>query len=159
MAPSTSIGEEIMLIEKMTRDASLEFFARKRVGRLACARDGQPYITLLYFALHGDCLYSFSTVGQKIEWMRVNPLVCVETDELESPQKWSSVIVFGRYSELPNNPEYEDARQLAYSLLQRRPMWWEPAFVKTTLRGKERELEPVYFRIHISDISGHRAIP
>ena len=29
-----------------------------------------------------DYLYSFSTVGQKIEWMRANPNVCVETDEV-----------------------------------------------------------------------------
>jgi uncharacterized protein len=148
-----------MLIQEMTRDASLEFLARKRVGRLACARDGQPYITPLYFVRSGDCLYSFSTVGQKIEWMRINPLVCVEADELESPQQWLSVIVFGRYTELPKEPESEDARQLAYSLLQQRPMWWEPALVKTIIRGKEREFEPVYFRIHISKISGHRAIP
>ena len=148
-----------MLIEEMTRDASLEFLARKRVGCLACARDAQPYITPFYFAPAEDWLYSFSTVGKKIEWMRTNPLVCVEVDEVEAPQKWLSVIVFGRYEELPKEPEYETARQLAYFLLQQRPMWWEPAYVKTFLHGEERDLEPVYYRIYISAISGHRAVP
>lgn len=148
-----------MLIQEMTRQACFDLLARRRFGRLACAREDQPYITPLYFAPQSDSLYSFSTTGQKIKWMRSNPLVCVEADEVESPQKWSTVIVFGRYEELPKTPDYEDARQLAYSLLQQRPQWWEPAYVKTILHGKERELELVYFRINIHIISGHRASP
>ena len=36
------------------------------VGRLACPRDNQPYVIPIYFALHGDYLYSFTTLGQKI---------------------------------------------------------------------------------------------
>jgi nitroimidazol reductase NimA-like FMN-containing flavoprotein (pyridoxamine 5'-phosphate oxidase superfamily) len=147
-----------MLIKEMTREASLEFLAHKRLGRLGCARDGQPYVTPLYFAWDRKHLYSFSTVGQKIEWMRANPLVCVEADEFESPQKWSSVIVLGRYEELPKKPEYDEARQVAYSLLQQRPMWWEPAYVRTVLNDGERELEPLYFRIHIETVSGRRAV-
>jgi nitroimidazol reductase NimA-like FMN-containing flavoprotein (pyridoxamine 5'-phosphate oxidase superfamily) len=148
-----------MLIQEMSRQACVDLLARHRLGRLACAREGQPYITPLYFALQDGCLYSFSTIGQKIEWMRSNPLVCLEVDEIESRQKWSTVIVFGRYEELPKTPEYEDARQMAYSLLQRQPQWWEPAYVKTILHGAERELEPVYFRIPIAAISGHHASP
>lgn len=148
-----------MLIQEMTRDASLQFLARKGVGRLACARDGQPYITPFSFVLDGDCLYSFSTVGQKIEWMRINPLVCVEADDVETPQKWSTVIVLGRYEELPKTPQYEDTRQFAYSLLQCHPQWWEPGYVRTILHGEERPLEPICFRIHMSHISGHRATP
>jgi nitroimidazol reductase NimA-like FMN-containing flavoprotein (pyridoxamine 5'-phosphate oxidase superfamily) len=147
-----------MLIQEMTRDASLNFLAHPRLGRLACAREGQPYITLMYFAHANNCLYSFSTVGQKLEWMRLNPLVCVEADEIQSPQKWCSVIVFGRYEELTDAPEYEHERQIAYSLLQRRPMWWEPGYARTILHGKERELEPVYFRVHVGQVSGHRAM-
>jgi nitroimidazol reductase NimA-like FMN-containing flavoprotein (pyridoxamine 5'-phosphate oxidase superfamily) len=148
-----------MLIQEMTKEASLEFLARKRLGRLACERGGQPYITPIYFAHANNCLYCFSTVGQKIEWMRLNPLVCVEADEMESQQKWCSVVVFGRYEELPKTPEYQDARQSAYSLLQRHPWWWEPGYGPTILHGKERALEPVYFRVHVGQVSGRRATP
>jgi nitroimidazol reductase NimA-like FMN-containing flavoprotein (pyridoxamine 5'-phosphate oxidase superfamily) len=35
----------------------------------------------IYFVYHQHCLYSFSTAGQKIEWMRVNPLVWVQADQ------------------------------------------------------------------------------
>ncbi len=148
-----------MLIHDMTQQASIDLLARIRLGRLACAHEGQPYITPIYCAYDDNYLYSFSTLGQKIAWMRANPLVCVEADELVSPRDWSTVIVFGRYEELPETREYEAHRKRAYDLLQRRPMWWEPGFVKTVLDGKPRPMVPVYFRIHIDRISGHRGVP
>jgi nitroimidazol reductase NimA-like FMN-containing flavoprotein (pyridoxamine 5'-phosphate oxidase superfamily) len=68
-----------------------------------------------------------------------------------------SVVVFGRYRELPNTPEYEDKRRHVWSLLQRRPIWWEPAYVKTILDAEERPLAPLFFQINIERITGHRA--
>src|ERR1044071_4060411 len=100
-----------MIIQEMTRDECLEFLDDKRLGRLACAFGGQPYVTPLYFARHEDCLYSFATEGQELERVRLNPLVSVEADDIKAPQAWSSVIVCGRYEKLPKHPEYEDARQ------------------------------------------------
>ena len=105
-----------MVIEEMTRDASIDFVANKRFGRLACARDGQPYITPIYFAHANNYLYAFATIGQKIEWLRLNPLVCIEADEMESPRKWCSVILTGRYEELPDTPLNEESRKLAEGL-------------------------------------------
>ena len=148
-----------MLIQEMTRGESVALLSRNRLGRLACAREGQPYITPINFGHAGDCLYSFATVGQKIEWMRANPLVCIEADEIESSNKWASVIVLGRYEELPDTPEFEEARQVANALLQGHPVWWEAGYVKTILDGRPRELELVHFRIHMAHISGHRASP
>jgi uncharacterized protein len=148
-----------MLIHDMTRQACIDLLARTRLGRLACAREGQPYITPSYYAYDDNCLYSFSTLGQKITWMRANPLVCVEVDELVSPQDWATVIVSGTYEELPDTPQYEVYRRRTYDLLQGRPMWWEPGYVKTVLHEETRPMEPVYFRIHIDQISGHRGVP
>jgi nitroimidazol reductase NimA-like FMN-containing flavoprotein (pyridoxamine 5'-phosphate oxidase superfamily) len=113
----------------------------------------------VYFAYDNGYLYSFSTVGQKIEWMRANPLVCVETDEVESPEQWVSVVVSGRYEELPDTPEWQGARALAHTLLKRNAVWWEPAYVKTILHGTQRPLVPVFYRIHGLQITGHRATP
>ena len=69
------------------------------------------------------------------------------------------MIVFGKYEELPDTPEYEVYRERAYALLQRRPVWWEPGYVKTVLHEKTRPVEVMYFRIHIDQISGHRGVP
>ena len=148
-----------MLIQEMTTQESRDVLARTRLGRLACVKEAQPYIVPFYFSYKDNCLYSFSTVGQKIEWMRANPLVCVEVDEVVSSEDWVSVIIFGRYEELPDNPKYITERDLAYNLLQKTAMWWEPGYVKTILQGEERPLVTVFYRIHVSRLSGHRATP
>ena len=148
-----------MLIQDLSRQASLELLARTRLGRLACSQGAQPYVVPVYFAYDNNALYSFATVGQKIEWMRANPLVCVEVDEVVGQQQWASVIVFGRYEELPDTPEWQGARAVAHKLLQKSAMWWEPAYVQSIHEGMSRPLVPIFYRIHIVRISGHCATP
>jgi len=130
------------------------------VGRLACTRDNQPYVVPIYFAYDDDHLYAISTIGQKIEWMRANPLVCVEIDEVTSREEWMSVIVFGHYEELPDLPQYKLARQEALALLQKRSAWWwEPACVCEDHQDTPHSCTPVSYRIHIDRISGRHATP
>ena len=144
-----------MLIQSMTGVACLELLERATLGRLACTHEGQPYITPMSVTYDANRLYSFSTLGQKITWMRANPHVCVEVEELVSPLDWATVIVIGRYQELTTEKE----RTYAHDLLERRPAWWEPGYSRTVMEGKERPLKPVYFRIRIDQITGHRGIP
>src|SRR4051794_26601968 len=100
-----------MRVEELTREASLELLARARTGRVARARDGQPYVVPVSFVFHrppgGDpCLYGFTTPGQKVDWMRLNPRVCVEWDDVAAPDRWTSVVALGRYEELTgDDPE------------------------------------------------------
>ena len=143
----------------MTQQARAELLTRAHLGRLGCSQGEQPYVVPCSFAFSDGCLYSFTTVGQKIEWMRANPLVCVEVDEIVSSEEWSSVIVFGRYEELPDTPDYQSARAAAHDILQRNGQWWEPGYVKTLLDGTERPLTPVFYRIRISNSTGHHASP
>jgi hypothetical protein len=113
----------------------------------------------MYFAYNKRHLYSFATVGKKIEWMRSNPLVCVEADEVISATQWESVIVLGRYEELQDVPRWQSAREHAHEMLSQYPMWWEPGYVKTVIDGAERPLVPVFYRISVDQITGHRATP
>ena len=68
--------------------------------RLACSFENQPYIVPVYLAYAARALYGFATMGQKIDWMRANPKVCVETDGVRSQTDWWSVVVQGRFEEL-----------------------------------------------------------
>jgi nitroimidazol reductase NimA-like FMN-containing flavoprotein (pyridoxamine 5'-phosphate oxidase superfamily) len=148
-----------MLIQNMTRHDSVDLIARTRLGRLACAHEGQPYVVPVSFVCDDNYLYAFSTVGQKITWMRANPQVCVEMEELVTQADWATVIVTGQYEELTDTPEYQEIRMHAYNLLHTKPFWWEPGYVKTILDGIERPVnKPMYFRIHIDTISGHRGV-
>jgi nitroimidazol reductase NimA-like FMN-containing flavoprotein (pyridoxamine 5'-phosphate oxidase superfamily) len=145
-----------MLIHQMVADECRVALARAGFGRLACTRDGQPYVLPIYFSYHGEHLYGFSTLGQKIEWMRANPLVAVEIDERTSHHEWMSVVLSGRYEELPDTPEFGYERVQAWEVLQQRAMWWEPAYVLTE---HHQQLKPIFYRIHIKQITGRRATP
>jgi nitroimidazol reductase NimA-like FMN-containing flavoprotein (pyridoxamine 5'-phosphate oxidase superfamily) len=66
-----------MLIQEMTEAECITILARARLGRLACAHQNQPYVVPIYFAYEQPYAYAFTTPGQKVEWMRYNPLVCL----------------------------------------------------------------------------------
>jgi nitroimidazol reductase NimA-like FMN-containing flavoprotein (pyridoxamine 5'-phosphate oxidase superfamily) len=68
-------------ILELTNDQCIKALTRLGFGRLACSHDNQSYVVPIYFAYRERYLYSFATLGQKIDWMRANPLVCVEADE------------------------------------------------------------------------------
>jgi uncharacterized protein len=108
-----------MLIDRMKPPECEELLARVGFGRLACARDNQPYIVPIYFGHQPNYLFGFATFGRKIEWMRSNSLVCVEADEVLGPDNWTSVIILGRYEELPDTAEYSQWRRQAQSLLRK----------------------------------------
>ena len=145
-----------MVIEEMTDRECRAMLSRTNLARLACALSNQPYIVPVHVEFDDAFLYSFATLGQKIEWMRQNPLVCLEIDELTTDRQWASVVIFGVYEELPDTPEYEYPRRIAEGLFQRRPGWWEPASVP--LAG-HKQSGRVVFRILISRMSGRRAGP
>jgi len=143
-----------MLIRELTTDQCFDLLERSNLGRLACARDGQPYIVPVNYSFDRvrKCLYVFSTIGQKVAWMRENPKVCVEVDEVRDKDHWTTVVIFGRYEEITDGDT--DARKRAQDLFQHRVEWWFPAAGK--LPEKEAEAVVLY-RIVIDRLSGRHA--
>ena len=148
-----------MFIHEMTESECRQALQRATVGRLACARDNQPYVVPIYFALDREHVYAFTTVGQKIEWMRTNPRVCLEFDERTGHDRWQSIVIFGEYEELPDLPQYKAARVKALELLQKHVMWWEPAYVGAAHREMPHSETPIFYRIKIDRMTGHQATP
>jgi hypothetical protein len=48
-------------------------------------------------------------------------------------------------------------REMVHRLFEQHGNWWEPGFARTVLDGVTRPLVPVFFRIFIEQITGHRA--
>jgi uncharacterized protein len=148
-----------VFIHEMTEFECRQALEQATVGRLACSRDNQPYVVPIYFVFHRDHIYAFTTLGQKVEWMRTNPKVCLEIDESTSHDQWQSIVVFGQYEELPDLPQYEAARVRALEFLQKHAMWWEPSYVGATHRDFPNSETPIFYRIKIDRLTGRRATP
>ena len=150
-----------MVIREMSREECLRVLAGARLARLACAHKNQPYVFPVYLAYDeaSEFLYGFTTPGQKVDWMRANPLVCVEVDEVTAYDQWVSVIASGRYDELPETPGC-DERLRAWQILKTQPMWWEPGNTAWAARAQSDAAAPmilVYYRIRIEHVTGHEA--
>jgi nitroimidazol reductase NimA-like FMN-containing flavoprotein (pyridoxamine 5'-phosphate oxidase superfamily) len=143
-----------MFIRDLTTSECHDVLRKVAIARLACARDNQPYIVPVHVYFDGDCLYSFATLGQKIVWMRENPRVCVQVDDVGDRFHWATVVVFGQYEELLHMPSDEGARRRAQGLFQSVPEWWQPASADTTAHEARM---PVIYRIRIDTVTGRLA--
>ncbi len=164
---------------------------RCETGPAGLCAQNQPYVVpvyLTYEVLPGGepCLYGFTTPGQKVEWMRANPLVCIEVDDVVARDEWMSVVAFGRYEELKDAsggddtlgpadrllqigryegagaPRSDDPRAVAYQVLRAQAMWWEPACTVGAARAHRdpvESLELLYYRVRVDRVTGHRATP
>ena len=142
-----------MVIRELTLDECRIILARASMGRLGCSHENQPYIIPIYFAYESDFFHVFSTFGQKIKWMRLNPNVCVQIDEIAGPSEWTSVVANGRYQEL-REPQY--AGELAHTrqLLEKRHVWWMNALAERQLKSRDELIPPLFFRIHADSLTG-----
>ena len=145
-----------MVINKLTPEECTSLLAKATLARLACALDNQPYVIPIYIAYDSENLYALSTLGQKIEWMRANPKVCVQVDEIQSHEQWVSVVVNGQYQEL-REPQHSEEHAHARKLLEKRHRWWQAAMAERQMTAGDHLIAPLLFRVHIESVSGLRA--
>jgi uncharacterized protein len=145
----------MLYTKELNRKECRDFLQSLNFGRIACSNNNQPYVVPFNFTFDGNHIYAFATLGQKILWMRENPQVCVEVEKISSEDDWTTLVVFGRYEELSDNPESAKLKDYAHELLANRPTWWKPAYIAGVHR-RELEEKPIYFRISIKKMTGQR---
>jgi len=147
-----------MRVVPISQEECVELLQRVSIGRLACSLDNQPYVVPVAFSYEDNCIYIFSTAGKKIKWMRQNPKVALQVDEIGSRANWYSVIVTGTYTEL-QEPQYTAQRQHALEQLSQYSNWWRTPLAERREGTSDLAIEPVFFRIDIGSMSGLRALP
>jgi nitroimidazol reductase NimA-like FMN-containing flavoprotein (pyridoxamine 5'-phosphate oxidase superfamily) len=141
----------------MTDKDIKETLTRNSIGRLGCSHEDQPYVLPISFVYDHDCLFCFAIEGQKIDWMRTNPKVCVEIDEISDRFHWASVVLLGHYRELPNLPKFADEIKFARTVLASRSLWWEPALSFRSTKINERPT-PIFYTIKIASMTGYHTV-
>ena len=142
-----------MSISELTTPECHDVLKKATIARLGCARDNQPYVVPVHVYCDGNYLYSFAMLGQKIAWMRDNPRVCVQVDDIVDRFHWATVVVCGTYEELLHMPSDEGARRRASELFHDVPDWWLPAHENP---GREVRM-PMVYRIRIDSVTGRLA--
>jgi nitroimidazol reductase NimA-like FMN-containing flavoprotein (pyridoxamine 5'-phosphate oxidase superfamily) len=113
------------------------------VGRIGCHADGQTYLVPVIYAYDGRSFVVASIDGRKIRMMRTEPSVCFEVDEY-AKTGWRSAIAQGRYVELTEVRDVEDALRLLRDRFGSAPRGGGKAPGDTT----------VVFRIEIEEVTG-----
>jgi uncharacterized protein len=146
-----------MRIVPISQQECSELLQRVSIGRLACALGDQPYVVPVAFAYEPDYIYIFSTLGKKVKWMRQNPKVCLQSDEIGTGSNWTSVIVTGRYLEL-TEMQYPSQREHAKEQLAQHSEWWRNPLAERREQSSDLSIDVVFFRIDIDSMSGLRAM-
>lgn len=147
-----------MRVIKLSKEECRQLLKRVHIGRLACSLDDQPYVVPVCFSFEGDFIYIFSAVGKKVEWMRQNPKICLQADEIGGPTNWFSVIVTGKYLELTER-QHAAQREHALEQLSQYSEWWLVPLAEKRESTSDLSIEPVFFRIEIESMTGLNTLP
>jgi nitroimidazol reductase NimA-like FMN-containing flavoprotein (pyridoxamine 5'-phosphate oxidase superfamily) len=146
----------IMIVKELTEHECTNLLREAKLGHLACASANRPYVVPITFAFADKYIYSFSLIGQKIEWMRRNPDVCLQVDDFEESRGWKSVVVYGVFEELPDRIGSKRERDHAWSLLNKHATWWEPGGLKPVTAAPASS--HLFYRIRIERLTGRQAV-
>lgn len=126
-------------------------------GRIGCSNNGKTYVVPVNYVYDNGYIIVHGQEGQKVEWMRQNPLVCFEVDKIADNTSWRSVIVQGVYEEITEELDRYEAMQLFVSRMLKLKV---SATAVSPESGEERKSDGtaipkmVIFRIAVKEMSG-----
>jgi nitroimidazol reductase NimA-like FMN-containing flavoprotein (pyridoxamine 5'-phosphate oxidase superfamily) len=119
-------------------------------GHLGCSQNGRPYVVPMHYAYDGKELYFFTTEGMKTQFMKGNPQVCLQVEEVTDSSHWRSVMVIGRAEKLTNGVETERAMK---QIVEHNPSL-TPAISATQIDAWGRAVNIALYRIQPEIIDG-----
>ena len=99
------------MLGKLNEQQIESLFKQQVIGRLGCNNNGEVYVVPLHYTYKNSTIYCHSAPGRKIEMMRNNPQVCFQVDDIQNVFRWKSVIAWGRFEEITDLDEKEQAMQ------------------------------------------------
>jgi nitroimidazol reductase NimA-like FMN-containing flavoprotein (pyridoxamine 5'-phosphate oxidase superfamily) len=136
------------MIQDLTPEEIDQILRRQRVGRIGATSVGHVEITPIVYGYDGASIFGHSRFGRKIQYMRGNPEICFEVEEVIDPTSWQVVVLHGTYSELSEPHERDIAMRLILAQAGGGP---ESSAVQV-----ERGDDLVIYRISIAERSGLR---
>lgn len=129
-------------------------------GHLGFLSQGHPFvIPITYYYNRADhAIISYSAEGHKIDAMRINSSVSMQTEEIVSVNNWQSVLVHGTFEELhgidAKNQLHEFTQGVKGAILQKEKRKTE--FISEFSSKLYSRGTPVVYRIKILEMTGKR---
>lgn len=101
-------------LESLSESDCLQILKSSTFGHLGFHQHGQMVILPFNFAFDDGYIYSHSLPGSKLDAMKKNPEVCLQTESVENMIKWKSVLAWGRFEDCPE----EDANRIMRDLIK-----------------------------------------
>lgn len=126
------------------------------VGRVGCHAEGITYVVPISYAYDGTSVYAHSKDGMKIKFMRINPAICFQVDEMKDMANWKSVLAWGQFEELSEKADRDKALQVltdrtlplvSSETTHLSPIWPFRA-------GDSSEIPGILFRIRLTEKTG-----
>lgn len=99
------------MLGTLTETQIENLLTRQITGRLGCCARGKMYIVPVNYFYKNSVMYAHSGEGRKITMMRKNPEVCFQVDDIKSLFQWKSVIAWGKFEEITDPEEKQQAMQ------------------------------------------------
>ena len=144
----------MLKVEDMAPAEMHALLQRQSFGHLGCARDGRPYVVPLNYAYDGKDFYFFTTEGMKTQFIRANPQVCLQVEEVIDSTHWRSVMVIGKAEQITQNEEMQQAMKV---ITDRNPSL-TPAISATQLDTWGRAVDIALYRINPEVIDGRQTV-
>jgi nitroimidazol reductase NimA-like FMN-containing flavoprotein (pyridoxamine 5'-phosphate oxidase superfamily) len=144
------------MVGELNKDQINNVLSSQVLGRLACSKDGQPYIVPVTYTYDGAFIYGQTNEGVKLDILRANPTVCFETDIMLNMRNWQSVVVYGVFEELEGTVADEARETLfnrVYPLLTSSTVHTFQHEVTTEVDDTTR-VKTVMYRIKIDKVTG-----
>ena len=135
------------MLGELNQEENEQILRTQQIGRLGVTDGERVYVFPVCYGYDGDSLVLVSRIGLKIQLMRVHPAVCLEVESIESPARWRTVMVHGRFEEI-TGPEERDA---ALALIAAQGDVTAPWSIAPYLGGPE---EMIVYRIRRHEQTG-----
>lgn len=137
----------------------IQLLCNNYIGHLAYIAGESPFVIPItyYYDQSHNSIISYSQEGHKIDAMRKNRSVSMEVDEIESVNRWKSVLAHGKFEELSGI----DAKHLLHEFsngvkeIINRKQTKKLQFISefSSKLGAERT-SPIVYRIQLLEITG-----
>lgn len=147
------------MIHTLRDEEMRELLERQSYGHLGCCTSEKNlYVVPITYVYSKGSIYSFSFEGKKVDILRKNPRVCFQVEELLTPEKWSSVIVWGNFEELPEIERTDGLTLLLERFWkeanQNNPLYFPFRNSAKALEASKNDENVVIYRITIDEMSG-----